>query len=153
MNELPDWRLVLLGDGPMRKRCEELAKELQLERYTFLGFQNPIEYYKSSSLMLMTSNFEGWGLVLTEAMLYGCIPIAFDSFGSIKEIIIDGVNGKLIKPFNINEMSNVIIKLIKSNKLLCLSNEANLSIKRFSPEQIGKEWIRLFNNVISDKSQ
>lgn len=147
MNKLPDWELILIGDGPMKKRCETLSGEMHLQRITFLGFQDPIEYYKQSSILLMSSNYEGWPLVLTESMLYGCVPIAFNSFGSITDIITDGLNGKLVSPFDIDEMSISVMNLIESGKLSNYAAEANKSVQRFAPEQICKQWIKIFNEV------
>lgn len=57
------------------------------------------KYYEESEILVMTSIFEGFGLVLTEAMSRGCIPIAFDSFKSVHDIVDSGRNGMLIKPF------------------------------------------------------
>ena len=55
--------------------------------------KNPEPYYNEASIFMMTSSFEGWGLTLTEAQQYGCVPLAFRSFASLTDIITDKVNG------------------------------------------------------------
>lgn len=59
----------------------------------------------------MTSTFEGFGLVLVEAMQHGCVPIAFDSYPAVRDIISHGENGILIPPFQEEDYSNAIMAL------------------------------------------
>ena len=80
---LSDWELLLVGDGPWLDRLKQLSLKLKLKRVQFCGFQDPMPFYQKASILWMTSNFEGWGLVLTEAMQFGCVPIAFNSFGTL----------------------------------------------------------------------
>ncbi len=146
--ELTDWEFVLIGDGPFKKRLKELSSELGLQRTRFLGFQNPVSYYKESSLMLLTSNYEGWGLVLTEAMQHGCVPIAFNSFDSITDVIEHKKNGLLIPPFDVDKMAQEILSLIRKNEIPQYADEANKKVEKFTPENIGTEWLELFQEVL-----
>lgn len=59
---------------------KEMAHKLNLKNISFEGFQEPEPYYARSSLFCLTSTFEGFGLVLAEAMQHGCVPLAFDSY-------------------------------------------------------------------------
>lgn len=77
-----------------------MANDMGLKRITFHGFLDPVEFYKRSRCLLMTSNFEGFGMVLVEAMQYGCVPFAYNSFESLTDIIDNGYNGFIIPPFN-----------------------------------------------------
>ena len=143
--QLPDWNLVIVGDGPFSNEMKQLSKKLSLQRVEFAGFANPIKYYKESSIFCLTSNHEGWGLVLTEAMQFGCVPIAFDSFESIHEIIEDGKNGFLVKPFDIDKYADKVLRLADNFKVDYVMNVMN-SMERLMPENVVKLWIRLFNS-------
>lgn len=148
-DKLPDWNLVIVGDGPFSEQIRQLSEQLSLERIEFAGFKDPVPYYKESSISCMTSNHEGWGLVLTEAMQYGCVPIAFDSFESVHEIIEDGKNGFLIKPFDMDMYANKILYLAKSDMGKYVDNVIN-SMERLVPETIAKQWLKLFNEVLAN---
>lgn len=149
-DKLTDWKLVIVGDGPFSEQLHQLSERLSLERIEFAGFKNPVPYYKESSIFCMTSNHEGWGLVLTEAMQYGCVPVAFDSFESIHEIIRDGENGFLVKPFHTDMYANKILKLANSPIIQEYKENALNSIEKFIPSNIINQWMALFHWVINE---
>ena len=149
-DRLPDWNLLVVGDGPFNDQMQQLSEKLALERVEFAGFKNPVAYYKESSIFCMTSNHEGWGLVLTEAMQYGCVPVAFDSFESIREIIQDGQNGFLVKPFDLDSYAENIVRLARGGLENYVANAVN-SMERLVPETIAKQWVTLFESVLSIK--
>ena len=91
-----DWSLDIVGDGPDLESFKSLADKLGLMRCTFHGRQDPVEYYRQASLFFMASEFEGFPMTLVEAQMMGCVPIAFDTFDSLKEVITDGTNGRII---------------------------------------------------------
>ena len=95
----------------------------------------------------MTSNHEGFPMVLTEAMQYGCVPVAFNSFDSLSEIIDNNKNGFIIEPFDLNDYGNKIISLIKSQKLKDFSDNAFKSMDRLTIDKITDKWIELFEKV------
>lgn len=71
--------LVLLGDGSEKKNLETLVGELGLrEAVVFAGYQSPYQYYKAADLLLLTSDFEGYGMVIVEALLCSCPVVSFD---------------------------------------------------------------------------
>lgn len=148
-DKLSDWNLVIVGDGSFNEQIRQLSKRLSLERIEFAGFKDPVPYYKESSIFCMTSNHEGWGLVLTEAMQYGCVPIAFDSFESIHEIIEDGKNGFLVKPFDLSGYADKILYLARNDMGKYADNVVN-SMERLVPETIAKQWLELFNEVLAN---
>ena len=66
------------------KLVQKSSHTLWLTTCLFLkGQKNPEPYYNEASIFMMTSSFEGWGLTLTEAQQYGCVPLAFHSFASL----------------------------------------------------------------------
>lgn len=86
-DKLVQYKLEIVGGGTEQVFFEKMAHSMCLKRITFHGFTNPTEYYKRAPILCMTSNYEGFPMVLVEAMQYGCVPFAFDSFPSLYDII------------------------------------------------------------------
>ena len=109
-SRLPDWSMEIVGDGPDRQTIESIASGLP--RIKFCGFQNPYSYYERAKLLLLTSDFEGFGLVLVEAMAYGCVPVSYASFTSLSDIL-DGTNGISVPmPWDSERFSEAVLELI-----------------------------------------
>ncbi|MBI5456434.1 glycosyltransferase [Candidatus Kaiserbacteria bacterium] len=71
--------LVILGDGSERKKLELLVEKLGLTQWVvFAGSHNPNSYYKSADVLLVTSDFEGYGMVIVEALAAGCAVVSYD---------------------------------------------------------------------------
>ena len=108
-----EYSLVILGDGPLRKEVELYIRKHNLSNIRIdAPTPDVAKYYEESEILVMTSIFEGFGLVLTEAMSRGCVPIAFDSFSSVRDIICSSYNGILVSPFN---QSEYVDKLVYCN--------------------------------------
>ena len=75
--------------GKWKAGTKSLVIHYGLQRVFFLKGQKTEPYYNEASIFMMTSSFEGWGLTLTEAQQYGCVPLAFHSFASLTDIITD----------------------------------------------------------------
>lgn len=144
----PEWLLDIVGDGADRDALETMADELELKRVEFHGYKNPGHYYERASIFCMTSTYEGFGMVLTESMQHGCVPMAFNSYSSAKDIIDDGISGFLIPPFDEDEYSNRLNLLIEDTRLREKMSEAAIEkSKKFSKENIVKKWISLFDSL------
>lgn len=139
-----EWNLIIVGDGTDKKRLEYLSKKLKLERVTFVGHTNPQEYYKRAKILLITSNFEGTPMVIPETMAYGVIPIVMYSFAGVNELIQNGYNGILTKPFRITDMADAIQGLIDNpTKLDTLSNNGKITIRNINNDSLLKEWNKI----------
>lgn len=144
-NEFPEWRLTLVGGGRDEERIRKMSEKLKLRRISFEGFQKPEKYYARASIFCLTSAFEGFGLVLAEASAYGCVPVAFDSYLSAKDVIQSGENGFLIKAFDTNCYAEALRELMKNPTLRNrLSAAARVNADRFAPEKIVSRWEKLF---------
>ena len=96
----------------------------------------------------MVSAYEGWGLTITEAQQCGCVPIAFDSFGAIHDIIDSGKNGIIVPEGNINEYAAQLKRLMNNpDELKRLSDNAREDCLRFSRENIAKQWKTLLESL------
>lgn len=147
---LPDWKLVMVGDGPWYQRLVNLCRSMGLSNIEFTGLRDPSPYYKTASVLWMTSNFEGWPLALTEAMQNGCVPVAFSSFESIRDIIDDGRNGCLAEPFDIDEFVTKTKEIITKGNLREYSHNANVAMKMLCPETIVRQWTDILSPLHKD---
>lgn len=143
----PDWKLTIIGDGDDRNDLQKRIQEYDLKRVTITGFVNPIKYYQRASILLLTSEYEGFGLVVAEAMSYGVVPVVYHSFESAKKMITDGYNGALIeKPFSVSHFTKVVQELMENTEWHVLSQNSRIASKRFSVNTIVKDWYQLWNN-------
>lgn len=145
-----DWQLDIVGDGPDGKWLHEYATELNLSRVRFHGFQDPIDYYKRASIFCMTSTFEGFGMVLVEAMQHGCVPIAFDSFPAVRDIINHEITGFLVPSFNENKYSELLtIQIADKASLGEMLRPVLQSINKFCSKSIVNKWVLIFSKFFS----
>ena len=143
-----EWKLDIVGDGPELMHLKRYVIENNIINVHFYGFQDPTPYYEKASVFCLTSSSEGFGIVLVEAMHYGVVPIAFDSFSSVRDIIDDNVNGVLIPPFNIEQYAQELEKLINDRfKMQRLSLKAKDKAMNFDLNAIGQRWLDLINNI------
>ncbi len=143
----PDWCFNIYGDGPERLHLEELISEHKLENKVFIkGYENNKDIiYGDKSFFIMTSLFEGFGMVLLEATQYKLPLISYDINYGPKEIIENGVNGYLVESGNIDLLSEKISEFIdNADKRRIMSNMAYISLNRFDERNITNQWIELF---------
>lgn len=147
--DLPDWKAIIIGDGSVRNLCEKYVKEKQIKNLTFVGKQSDVcKFYKRASFVCLTSHFEGWGMVLTEGMSLGCIPVCFDSYESCHDIIEDGVDGIIAKAFSCTDMASRIKEIAVNPTLFTtMSNKAKNKIRNFDISIIATEWETLLTDV------
>ena len=110
------WKLQIAGAGSqkslnyLKHLCKENGVEDSVE---FLGFQKDMELlYKKSEIFVLSSRYEGFGLVLIEAMSQGCAPIACDYKGRQREIIQNDSQGLCCEPDNVEELADAILKMM-----------------------------------------
>lgn len=144
----PDWKLRIVGYGEDMSYYQSLAQKWQLQNITFEGLQNPFSYYQKASIFLMVSAYEGWGLTITEAQQCGCVPIAFDSFGAIHDIINSEKNGIIVPEGDIDEYAAQLKRLMNNpDELRRMSENARKDCMRFSRENIAKQWKTLLETL------
>lgn len=142
---LPDWHLDIVGDGPDAESLKELARELHLTNVSFEGFRNPAPYYRRSSIFCLASTFEGFGLVLPEAMQHGCVPMAFNSYAAVRDLILPDRTGILVQPFDEEEYADRLIRLMQDAPLRAAMAQAGPQhAAHFSPACVVREWNSLF---------
>lgn len=145
----PQWILRIVGDGPERFSMEKWVKKHKINNVKFEGFKmDVVPFYKRAKILCVTSRFEGWGLVIVEGMAYSCVPIAFNSYSAIKDIIDDGINGFIITAYNIDSYVSQMCKIADDIHILKrMQIEARLKTKCFTMENIGSKWVKLLESV------
>ena len=151
--DFPDWRLTIVGAGDDKSRLEKRVQELSLQRVSFAGFQTPVEYYKRASILMLTSDFEGFPLVLPECMSLGVIPAVYDSYAAVGDVIEDGKNGIVFPYHNGNydakEAADLLSKLMRDESLReRMAQAAMEKSKRFSIDTIYGEWMGKFERLM-----
>lgn len=147
-----NWKLEIYGEGGLKGGLKEKVKKLGLEnKIIFYGNElDKSKIYSDAAFLIMTSKYEGWGLILTEAMSYGIPTISYSCPCGPKDIIIDGKNGFLVPLDNENLMVEKICFLIENEELrIMMGNYAREYCKNFSISEIIKVWIELFNKLLS----
>ena len=148
----PDWKLKIAGSGEEGKKyLMQLANELNIQDdVEFLGFcPNIDEVMQQSSIFVLSSRYEGFGMVLAEAMSQGCACISFDCVAGPNEIIENGIDGVLVENQNIKQMENEICRLIEDENLReDLAENAIEKVQRFSIQQIVDRWTDLIKTVV-----
>lgn len=148
----PDWRLTIVGDGVERNNIENKAKALGLKNVSFEGFQSPIEYYKRARMLMLTSEYEGFPLVLAECMSFGVVPAVYGSYSAVYDIVDDGVNG-LVFPYRkdgfsaedaARQMERIMADEIAYRSM---AEHAVETSKRYSVDEIYKSWKDTFDRL------
>jgi len=148
----PDWILEIAGAGSNESllKLTNLAKKLEIEnQVSFLGHSLDLDkLMQESSIFVLSSRYEGFGLVLVEAMSQGCACIAFELDGRINEIISSPEGGIIINDKNNEALKNGLINLIENESLRnSISVNAKQEAARFSKKVIADRWEMLFNHV------
>ena len=147
-NKHPDWVLDIIGDGSEKERLEKFINNHNLnDKVSLHGFQNK-EYIDKlmhkSSIYVMTSYTESFGIVLLEAMSHGLPCIAFDSAEGARDLIDSGMNGYLIKNRSYIAMIKKIEDLMGSREIRKRVGMAGRnSIKKYTSEVVSEQWYNL----------
>ena len=143
--QFPEWKFLIIGDGPERTRLEALVLKYKLKRISFLGYQDPEVYYQKARIFCLSSTYEGFGMVLTEAMQHKVVPMAFDSYKALHDIVEDKKNGFVIPPFDLSAYASRLSLLMKDFRLCAqLAENAQEKALEFDVEKIGEKWMGLF---------
>ena len=144
-----EWEIKFVGDGDALAYMKEYTICNNLPRVTFCGNQeNVLDYYLEASFICLTSNVECWGMALTEGMQCGCIPITFNSYAAASDIIDDGINGCLIRPFNLREYASRLSALMDNEfKRKKMAEAARKKVAEFDASKVAHKWKELIVRI------
>ena len=146
----PEWKLTIYGDGPLKGKLNKMISECRLKDVIKIcePTKEIYEKYLESSILLMTSHYEGLPMVMLEAMEAGLPIVSFDFKCGPKDVIQEGENGFIIKDGDIIKMAEAIGKLIESQDLRSTLGKNSFKMaKKYSKEAIMAQWENLFMNL------
>lgn len=144
----PDWQLTIVGDGAERENLEMMVSNLNLKNVHFEAIQEPRPYYERAAVLILTSEFEGFPLVLAECMSFGVVPVVYGSFSAVYDIIDDGKNGIIIpqtsSDFNAMLMvEKVQVLMVDKSMVNKMALNAIEKSKFLSLDKIYQEWMKV----------
>lgn len=143
----PDWQLEIIGQGYLKDRLAERIDRLGIGHTTTLSppTSRIQDEYQNASLLVMTSKYEGFGMVLIEAMSFGVPVVSYDAPYGPREIIHNGIDGFLVPLGNKQQFALRMGEVMSSIELRQdLGKNAFLTSKQYSSEKIIKQWVDLF---------
>ena len=145
-----DWILQIYGDGDQRDLLHRLIREAKMEDTVIVNqpTRQIMDRYLESSIFLLTSRFEGFGMVLIEAMACGVPVVSFDCPWGPADIIKNGEDGFLVGYLNTIEAAEKVVQLIESPELRKkMGIRARENVQRYSRNTVMKQWIDLFYSL------
>lgn len=139
----PTWSLKIVGSGSKEKALRRLVAQLHLERCIELVPHTPsiTEQYASAAIFALSSRYEGFVLVLLEALASGLPAVAFDVPGGPRELLEDSEAGLLVEDGDINAYAEALSRLIANPELRYKMRENGLiKAQEYTPEKIMKKW-------------
>lgn len=149
--QFSDWELVVFGDGN-REPYEHQMKELGIDRNR-CHLNGPTadiqKEYVNSSIFAFSSRFEGFGMVLVEAMACGLPVVSFGCPCGPKDIVRDGEDGFLVANGNVDDLAQQLMKLMADDNLRTVfAHRARQNVQRFNMEHIASRWKSLFESCV-----
>lgn len=144
-----EWKLDIFGEGELKEVLQKQIDTLGLQNIALRGYAKTIENeYLQSSIFVLASRYEGFGLVLLEAQAKGLPCVSFNCKEGPSEIIDDGINGYLVEQGNVKALAENLLKLIESNELRKkFGSMAQKDLYRFDIENVMPRWERLIDSL------
>lgn len=144
------FHLTILGKGELQETLQKQAEALDIARQVnFAGeVENPFPYLHQADVFILSSRFEGFPNIVLEALSVGTSVIAFDCKGGINEIVIDGINGILVK----NGDSSALCQAIADCQRCLTLPDIAASVARFDVAVIVEQYNQLLDGMFSDQN-
>lgn len=144
------WHLDIFGQGEWREMLQRMVDEKGLQ--DTVQIHRPTkqigEEYVKSSLLVMSSHYEGFPMVMIEAMACGLPVVSFDYKCGPKDIIQHGINGLLVPEGDVKALANAMMEVMTDEAYRkMLSQNAREVVHTYSEEAVMKQWIRLFTSI------
>ena len=138
------YRFVIVGDGKEREQLQDLVNSKSVQDVEFVGFADPLTYYRKSKIFWMTSSFEGWGMTLVESMQCGCVPVVYNTFSSLQDIVASERNGFIVPDGDASEfIAKTMYLMTESDRYREMSENAIHGVGRFDVATVIQSWYNL----------
>jgi glycosyltransferase involved in cell wall biosynthesis len=152
----PTAQLLIAGEGPERHELERLTHDLGLEdRIVLLGHRDDVEQLmRRAWLVVHPARWEGFGLVLLEAMKVGS-PVVATRVSAIPEIVVDGVTGRLVPPDDPAGFANAVIAVLRDERFRRSAGARSFErlVEHFSAERMAKETVAVYERAIASRDR
>ncbi|WP_418573045.1 glycosyltransferase family 4 protein [Phocaeicola sp.] len=145
-----DWTLDIFGQGEWQEMLQQMINKAGLQSTARINrpTNNIVDEYIKSSLIVMTSNYEGFGMVLVEAMACGVPAIAFDCKCGPKDIIRQGENGLVVHNGDVDGLADAMMEVMADDDYRkMLSENAKAVVDTYSEQAVMARWLRLFEEL------
>lgn len=153
LKTLPNVKFVIVGDGPLRKSLMRMTYQSGMEKKViFLGQRRDIAGILSAfDIFVMPSVWETFGIAAAEAMAIGLPVVAYD-VGGLKEVVVDGVTGLLVRDRNPAHLTNAIIELVTNSakRRLLGQNGRRIVGERFGFETTAEQYVSLYESLLNE---
>lgn len=146
--DLEDWSFHIIGKGESEDFLRWMVQKNNLKRVHFEGQQDPRPYYRRASILMSTSSYEGWPMVLMEAMPMGCSCVLFNSYEAVHDFIEDGENGCIVENNDLKSFYKRLVDLmVDDDKRVEMGTQSIDSSHRFTMEIVAAKWKNLFSTM------
>ncbi len=146
-NRIPDWRLAVAGDGPLKDELVSLSQSLGIaDRIDWLGtVSDPFAYYRAASIFVLPSRYEGMPNALLEAMACGLPVVVSDASPGPLEYVEHEVSGLVVPPEDEKRLADALVRLTGDEELRQrLGRKAQKSIKGCTLDAVLSQWDSIF---------
>jgi glycosyltransferase involved in cell wall biosynthesis len=151
----PKWKLVIWGEGPDREMLERKRESYNLtDRIQMPGIsETPGAWLGTSDVFVLSSRYEGWGIVLLEAMSFGLPCVSFDCDFGPSDMITDGIDGVLVPRENVSALAVQLSRLLGDQVYRSgLAREARVSAQRFSHASVMGAWDGVVSEALENRA-
>lgn len=147
--DLQDWHLDIVGSGHNTDIMKRLIRKLKLRNVTYHGWQPREKFLKESAIMISTSEYEGLPLSLLEAQAYGTVPVAFDAYASLRDVVEPFQNGVVVDNFgDIRDFTNKLKDVMNDGEYREeLAANAKKMADRFGSKIIVEKWQNMLSEL------
>lgn len=149
--QMPDWRLDIFGQGEWKEMLQDMIDDRGLSDCVRLNAptKNIGSEYADSSMLVMSSHYEGFPMVMIEAMACGLPAVSFDFKCGPKDIVGPGENGLIVSDGDIDGLADSIMKLMKDDALRKKMGEtAKRVVETYSEDKVMEKWVNLFEEIL-----
>lgn len=142
-----DWKAIVVGDGSDLESNKNWVQRRKIKNIEFTGnVDNVSDYYKKATYLIVTSWSESWSMVLTEGMAHGCIPIVYDTYETLHDIVDDGLSGFILTDTTPQGILKSVLSTMNNKDLKKqVAINAYKKVQHFNIKDIVDQWIELLN--------
>ena len=146
----PEWRLDIFGQGEWKERLQQQIVDCGLEGCCAINAPTAdiVSEYAASSLLVMSSHYEGFPMVLIEGMACGLPAVSFDYKCGPRDIIREGVDGFIARDGDVADLAGKMLLVIGDEQLRrSMGQAAREVVRRFSPDSVMEKWLSVYKDA------